>query len=232
MPKHLTQFRTSPLMLAMAGLLLASVAYSQESSMSGTKKQQLNSQYESPGKSSGGASSTGSAASGIKIGSEDEKMMSDLARSDMMEINQGKLAEKKSENEHVKSFAKKMVDDHTKALDDLKQLAKDKGVNLPTETDARQQAMENKLGSLSGAQFDRQYLEQAGNRAHRETHQLLQRISTRAKDTDLKSYANKVLPTIEDHQKMAKDARKELQSTSEGRSSGGKEGAGSMKENR
>ena len=232
MPKHVTKFRPPFYMLALSGLLLAGAAYSQQSGMSDKQKQQLNSQYESSGKSSGGASSMGSAATSMKLSSEDEKMLNDLARANIIEINQGKMAEKKSENDQVKSFAKKMVDDHTKALDDLKQLAKDKGVSLPTEAGARQQAMENKLGSLTGAQFDRQYMEQAGNRAHRETHQLLQRISMRAKDADLKSYANKILPTIEDHQKMAKDTRKELQSTSEGRSSSEKESGSQMKENK
>lgn len=228
MPKQITKLRPANLLLGFAGLLFAFMAHSEDSGMYGKQKQQ--SEYS--GKSSGGASSQGSTASGMKLGSEDEKMMNDLARSNIMEINEGKLAEKKSENEQVKNFAKKMVDDHTKALDDLKQLAKDKGVTLPTEADAKQQAMENRLSNLSGAQFDRQYMDQAGNRAHRETHQLLLRVSNRAKDADLKSYASKILPTIEGHQKLAKDTRKELQSTGEGRSSGAKESGSQMKENK
>ena len=221
MSKQFTKLRPASLVLSFAGLLFAYQAHAEESSMSGIQKSQ-----------SAGASSQGSTVAGMKLTTEDEKMMIDLARASMTEINEGKLAEKKSENEQVKSFAKKMVDDHTKALDDLTTLAKDKGISLPTEADARQQAMEKKLSKLTGAQFDRQYLDQAGSRAHRETHQLLQRVSNRAKDADLKSYASKILPTIESHQKLSKDTRRELKATSEGRSSGAKESGGQMKENK
>lgn len=179
--------------------------------------------------SSGMSSSESSKSSGNKISTADERLMMQLAQVNIAEINAGKLAEQKSSNDQVKAFAKKLVDDHTKALDDLKQLAMSKGVNLPSEPNRQQQAMENKLSALSGEKFDNQYVDQSGSRAHKETHRLLQRVRSKASDADLKAYANKIMPTIESHQQLAKDTSKNLQSTSEGRSSSGMEGGGSNK---
>lgn len=179
--------------------------------------------------SSGMSSSESGKSSSSKVSKDDERLMMQLAQANIAEINAGKLAEQKTSSEQVKSFAKKMVDDHTKALDDLKQIAMNKGVTLPTEPDRQQQAMENKLSALSGEKFDKQYVDQSGSRAHKDTHRLLQRVSSRASDADLKAYASKIMPTVESHQQLAKETSKNLQSTSEGRSSGGMEGGGSNK---
>jgi len=223
-------------MVSAACLMLALTAQAESSKGSAAAQRgESSSQSGTSGAASGSDTSSGtsslesSKSSSGKVSKEDERLMMQLARANIAEINAGKLAEQKSINDQVKSFAKKMVDDHTKALDDLKQIAMNKGVTLPTEPDRQQQAMENKLSALSGEQFDKQYVDQSGSRAHKETHRLLQRVSSRASDTDLKSYASKIMPTVESHQQLAKETSKNLQSTSEGRSSGGMEGGGSNK---
>ena len=184
--------------------------------------------------SSGGASTTqGGAAGGMsssagaaKLSQSDERMVKQIAEANLAEISAGKIAQDKAQSEEVKSFAKKMVDDHTKALDDLKQLAQAKGVTLPTEPDKQHMAMEKKLQALSGEKFDKQYMQQAGDRAHKGTHRLLQRASSRAEDSDLKNYASKVIATVEGHQQMAKETTRNLKSTAEGKSESGKTKSG------
>jgi putative membrane protein len=166
-----------------------------------------------------GASSTQSGASAGKVSSSEEKMIKQIAEANIAEINTGKLAQDKAQSDEVKSFAKKMVDDHTKALDDLKQLAQSKGVTLPTEPNRQQIAAEKKLEGLSGEKFDRQYMKQAGDRAHKQTHQLLQKAA-KADDTDLKNYATKTITAVEGHQQMAKETERSLKATSTGKSGG------------
>lgn len=173
-----------------------------------------------------GAGGMGGTAGASRLSQSDERMVRQIAEANLAEISAGKLAEDKAQSDEVKSFAKKMVDDHTKALDDLKQLAQAKGVTLPTEPDKQHMAMEKKLQALSGEKFDKQYLQQAGDRAHKETHRLLQRASSRAEDSDLKNYAGKVIATVEGHQQMAKDTSRNLKSTAEGKSGGGTGAAG------
>ena len=174
---------------------------------------------------SSGASSSQSGASSGKVSSSEEKMIKQLAEANMAEINAGKLAQDKAQSDEVKSFAKKMVDDHTKALDDLKQLAQSKGVTLPTEPNKQQAAMEQKLQGLSGDKFDKQYMKQAGERAHKQTHQLLQKAE-KSEDTDLKNYASKTIAAVEGHQQMAKETERSLKGTATGKSGGGTTGSG------
>ena len=51
-----------------------------------------------------------------------------------------------------------MVDDHTKANDQLKQVASEKGVTLPLQPDAKDAAEKARLAKMSGAQFDKSYM--------------------------------------------------------------------------
>jgi putative membrane protein len=160
-------------------------------------------------------------ASSSKLSQMDERLIKQLAESNLAEISAAKLAENRAQSDDVKSFAKKLMDDHNKALADLKQLAQAKNVDLPTEPDKQQRAMEKKLSALQGAKFDQQYLQQAGDRARKQTYRLLERTSARAENPDLKNYASKLIATVETHQQMAKDTSQTLKSSGEGKSGSG-----------
>lgn len=192
----------------------------------GDKPSATESKETSSGASSGTSTRESTGASSAKFSDRDEKMVKQIAESHLAEINAGKLAQDKASSSEVKSFAKKMVDDHTKALDDLKQLAQSKGITLPTEPSRQQMTEEKKLQAQSGDKFDRMYLQQSGDRAHKETHRLLQRAASRAEDADLKNYASKAIGTVETHQQMAKETTRNLKSTAEGKSGAGKESSG------
>lgn len=169
------------------------------------------------GESASGTSA--SAASAGKSGSAslskaDKNIMRDIAHSNLAEIEAGKIALNQSKNDQVRNFAQKMIDDHTQAQKDLEQLAQSKGVTLPTEPDKKHMAMAKKLGALEGDKFDKQYMSQGGLRDHRDTHKLLQRAQTRAKDADLKALAAKMEPIVSQHMTMAQDVSQAKTSTS------------------
>ena len=129
----------------------------------------------------------------------DQHIVIGMAQANMAEIEAGKLALSKSQKADVKAFAQQMVDDHTKALNDVTQLAQNKGVILPTAPDARHQAMAAKLGKLEGAAFDKAYMKQAGVDDHKAVHAKLKKDEAQAKDPDVKALAAKMLPTVEQH---------------------------------
>lgn len=184
-------------------------------------------QEESSSGTSSAARVAGSAESG-KVGRADERLMKEIARANLAEISTGKLALEKSQNDQVKSFAQKMIDDHTKALDELKQLAQAKSITLPMEPDRQQKATEKRLSALSGEKFDKQYVEQVGERSQRGTHKLLKQASTKAQDADLKNYASKTMGVVESHQQMAEETERNIRSSSHGKSGAGSaEGASS-----
>lgn len=151
--------------------------------------------------------------------SGDAKQMKELAIANMAEIEAGKLALEKAQDPKVKEFAQHMVDDHTKLLDELKQLAQANNVELPGAPDAKHQKLMKKLQGLSGEKFDREYM-QAMVKDHRDALKLAQRTAKGAKDEELKSAAQKAAPEIQDHLKMAQDISK-----SEKRSASGRTGA-------
>ncbi|MDQ1834937.1 DUF4142 domain-containing protein [Massilia scottii] len=129
----------------------------------------------------------------------DQKIVADMARANMAEIEAGKLALANSQNAQVKTFAQQMIDDHTKALGDVTQLAQTKGVTLPTEPDSKHKAMAAKLSKLTGDAFDKAYMAQAGVGDHKAVHAALKKFEAKAKDPDVKALAAKMLPTVEQH---------------------------------
>jgi putative membrane protein len=156
--------------------------------------------------------------SGKNESSRDAKRMKDLAIGNMAEIEAGKLALEKAQSPEVKKFAQQMVDDHSKMLDEVKQLAQAKGVELPSAPDSKHQKIMKKLQAASGEDFDRQYMN-AMVKDHKDSLKLAQRTAKGAKDSELKSSAEKAAPEIQDHLKMAQDISK-----SEKRSATGKTG--------
>ena len=181
-------------------------------------------------KSSSGASMMGSTSSSARFNKADEKLVMQLAQANIAEINTAKLAEQKSKNDQVKTLAKKMMDDHTKALDELKQLAQIKGMTLPAEPDRQQKLVENRLTALSGEKFDKQYVEQVAERAHKGEHKLLLQAGAKAQDMELKNYATKTLAVIESQQQLVKDTTRSIESGSHGKSDSGASSGGGMGE--
>jgi putative membrane protein len=150
------------------------------------------------------ASSTRTGAAG-KAASGDQKMMRDIAFSNISEIAAAKLALEKSQSDDVKSYAQKMIDDHTKAQQELQTLADSKGVKLPTEPDAKHKAMAKMLSGLKGDAFDKRYLKQGGLNDHENTHKLLERVQAKAKDADLQAYAAKTITAVDQHLSLAEE---------------------------
>lgn len=125
------------------------------------------------------------------------------AQAGMAEISTGHAAETNGQSAAVKAFGKKMVGDHTKAADELKNVASKSGVKLPTTTSAEQKDAAEKLAKLKGAEFDTAYAAQAV-KDHEEAVALFKNEASAGSDAGLKSFAQQTLPTLEEHLKMAK----------------------------
>src|SRR6185312_69063 len=89
----------------------------------------------------------------------DKKFATMVAQTDLAEIEVGNLALQKSSDPKVKEIAQKLVDDHTKTSNAMKEIAANKGFTLPTETDAKHKALATKLQGESGKDFDKDFLD-------------------------------------------------------------------------
>ncbi len=142
-----------------------------------------------------------------KKGAGDSMFVTNAAKGGMAEVELGKMATEKASSDQVKQFGQRMVDDHSKANDELKGIAQQKNMTLPTEIDAKDKALRTRLSKLSGAAFDRAYMH-AMLADHRQDINEFRMESKAGTDTDIKAFATKTLPTLEDHLKMAQDTTK------------------------
>jgi putative membrane protein len=153
-----------------------------------------------------GAAKTAAAAS-------DHHFVTDVAMDGMAEVELGRVAADKASSADVKKFAQRMVDDHSKANDELKTLAQNKNITLPTAVDAKHKAAMDRLSKLSGESFDRAYMQDMV-RDHQKAVTAFRTESKGGKDADVKAWAAKTLPTLEEHLKMAQDTSRSVVGTS------------------
>ena len=138
------------------------------------------------------------------VSMNDAQFLRKAAEGGMAEVQMGQLAQEKASNKDVKDFGKHMVDDHSKANDELKSLASQKNVTVPDSLSAKDKATYDRLSKLSGDQFDREYM-RVMVKDHETDVAEFRRESKTAKDPDVRSFASKTLPTLEEHLKMARD---------------------------
>ena len=131
----------------------------------------------------------------------DQTFLKEAAEGGLAEVELGQLALEKSSNEDVKRFAQLMVEDHGKANEDLKQLATQKGVSLPSEPTAKQKAKKEQLSKLSGDEFDRAYMSDM-LKDHRTDIAAFEKESDSGKDSDIKKFASQALPTLRAHKAL------------------------------
>jgi putative membrane protein len=132
----------------------------------------------------------------------DQRFVRDAAEGGMAEVELGKLAAEKGSSQDVKNFGQRMVDDHSKANDQLKQIASNEGVTLPEKLDAKDRALKTRLSRLSGENFDRVYMENMV-RDHKKDVADFQKESTSGSDPAVKQFASQTLPTLQQHLQQA-----------------------------
>jgi putative membrane protein len=127
------------------------------------------------------------------------------AEGGILEVELGRLALQQASNAEVKEFASRMVTDHSRANMELKAIAESKDIALPTEerVKAKHQAMIAKLEKLEGAAFDRAYMADMV-KDHDKDVELFDKQAKSGRDAALQEFARKTLPTLREHQKMAK----------------------------
>lgn len=136
----------------------------------------------------------------------DSEFVTKAAEGGLAEVQMAQLAQQKSQKQGVKDFAQHMIDDHTPNNQKLMTIASSKGITAPTEPSPAQQKMLAKLQGLDGAKFDHAYL--TGQvKAHQAMLKVFQHEATNGRDTDLKSFAETTVPTVQQHVTMAQNIK-------------------------
>jgi putative membrane protein len=142
----------------------------------------------------------------------DKGFVDKAATGGMAEVKLSKLAMDKGQSTEVKQFARKMVEDHTKANMELKQIAEKKSIVVPTALDEKHQKVYDQLAKLTGADFDKEYM-RTMTTDHDDTVKLFKDQSQNGQDPELKSFAMKTLPILEKHDDLAHMDRNQVDKT-------------------
>jgi putative membrane protein len=164
---------------------------------------------QGPGSSPGatpptvGPMDTGSAVKKV----DDKKFLKQAAIGGLAEVEFGKLAAQKASSEEVKKFGQRMVDDHSKANEELKQVASKQNAEVPTALPSKEQSKLDKMSKLSGPEFDKAYMKDMV-KDHEKDVSEFQDEAQGGSDPDVKAFATKTLPTLQEHLSIAKDINK------------------------
>lgn len=126
------------------------------------------------------------------------------ASNGMLEVEAGKLAQEKGQMQEVKDYGQMMVTDHTKANDQLKQLAQQKNLMLPDSMGQDHMDKMQELRDKTGAEFDKSYLELMVS-SHEDAVSLFEDASNNMEDAEMKNFASTTLPTLRQHLDRAKE---------------------------
>jgi len=143
----------------------------------------------------------------------DETFVYKASAAGLAEVNAANIAVKQASDPAVKRFAEHMITDHTKANKELIDLANKTRAKVAPQMDEEHQKMAARLLRLTGADFDREYM--TGQvRDHEVAVSLFQNEAKSGSNADLRSWAEKTLPTLREHHKMAKSIHSKLKGSS------------------
>ncbi len=140
---------------------------------------------------------------------QDKEFANLAAHANRGEIEIGNVAQQKASNDGVKQFAKRMVEDHTNASQEMKNWASQNNFTLPSGLTADDSSTKSSLSSSSGSQFDQKYI-QSQLKDHKQVISAFEKEVQDGQDPQLKQMAARMLPVLQDHVRIAEDIAGQL----------------------
>lgn len=153
----------------------------------------------------GDSASVSSTNSSPALSDTDKMFVDAAAKGGMMEVMMGDLAATNASNPAVKSLGMMIAQDHKKANDELKAWAASANYTLPTSMDADQQKKHDELKAKKGADFDKAYTMMMVE-DHKKDIAAFRKEASEGTDTNVKGFATKTIPTLENHLKESEKA--------------------------
>lgn len=137
---------------------------------------------------------------------KDVKFLVEAASSSRMKIELGQLAQQKGSTQEIRDYGAMMVQDHTKASEELKALVASKGASFPDTLMPKHRALMDRLNGLEGVEFDKAYMNVMRD-AHENDIDEFEDETKDARDPDVRAFATKQLPVLQGHHQHAKDSK-------------------------
>jgi len=195
---------TSRMTAAVAALLLLTFLACKSETTDGLPNTETTGTSQSPSTATSDPTTTGATGgTSSPVTPTDKEWVTTAGMAGMAEVQMGNLAMQTAENAEVKSFAQRMVTDHSKSNEELQQLVTAKGLTLAAQLDGEHKSAMDHLTGLSGAEFDKAYMQHMVA-DHDKAVAHFTTGSTSAEDDDIKGFATKSLPVLQEHAALAK----------------------------
>ena len=149
------------------------------------------------------------AAAQHELSQKDIEFVKKAAIGGMAEVEFGKLAQQNGHSPDVKSFGARMVQDHSRAGDQLTNIAKERGVQLPQQLDTEHLSMRDRLAKLQGDAFDRAYIKMMIADHDKDVKEFRREAQT-GQDRELKRFARETLAVVEQHDQLAHNIERSM----------------------
>jgi putative membrane protein len=145
----------------------------------------------------------------------DRMFVKSAMQGSVAEVQLGQLTLQKSNNDQVKQFAQHMIDDHTKLNEQMKPVAQQLGVDVPTQVSKKDSKVINKLQALSGPAYDQAYIKDMV-KDHKDDLSEFQAEASSGQDQTVKDAAAQGSKVIAQHLQMAQQLAKDKNLTAAG----------------
>jgi putative membrane protein len=149
-----------------------------------------------------GTSTAFAADTSTQLDRKDAEFIKEAAQGGQSEVELGKLALEKSQNQQVKMLGEHLQQDHSKANQELMQIAQQEGANLPSQPTRKENREVDRFQNMSGAAFDKAFAEHA-IKDHEKDIDKYEKALQSCKDPSLKAWIEKNLPVLRQHLQMA-----------------------------
>ena len=144
------------------------------------------------------ATTTPTTTSKMPLSKMDSMFVMKAAAGGMMEVQGGNLAQTNAMSDSVKGYGMMMVNDHTKANQELASIASSKGLTVPSDLPPAMKKMAESMAKMKGKDFDSHYMTMMLS-DHKQDIADFEKASSSANDPDIKAFATKTLPVLKMH---------------------------------
>jgi putative membrane protein len=143
------------------------------------------------------------------LSQSEQDFLTEAAQADLAEMDMAQIALQNSATGDVRDFANMIKSDHTIALEDLTELMKGKNVSQPKSIPARTQQDIGRMKTLTGGEFDREFVNMIVSE-HQKAIEMFRDQQSTAQNEDVKKYVEDTLPILEMHLEKAQRLQTKL----------------------
>lgn len=138
-----------------------------------------------------------------RVSTSDRKWLMAAADGELKEVSLGHIVAKRADNSAVRKFARRMIQDHTKAQSELQKLAKSKGVMLPTHLGTKNRKALAHMARISPSRLSHDYIQNMVADHYKDVSDF-SKEAKHGQDKDVRTWAAKTVPVLQMHLQMAR----------------------------